>query len=133
MVPLPAHPGRHGKISHSSGTRFPLATCSTGDTAVPRATDNFRFRTRATLCGSQTNNVRHEKRRGHFSLSPREERAGRELERGELKNGLLSPPSPPFLGRRGRREALLLLRIGAERDVKLQPLRRITGRALARL
>src|SRR5437870_5689436 len=33
--------------------------------------------------GLQPNSVRHEKRRGLFSLSPREERAGRELERGE--------------------------------------------------
>src|SRR5439155_9893177 len=43
------------------------------------------------------------------SLSPREERAGRELERGQTdeKRPPLPRPSPPFLGRRGRRESLL--------------------------
>src|SRR5437773_1404160 len=42
--------------------------------------------------GSQTNTVRHEKSRGRFSLSPREERAGRELERGETDEK--GPPLP---------------------------------------
>ena len=59
--------------------------------------------------GSATNSVRHEKRRGRFSLSPREERAGREVERWETDEKRPPPPrpSPPFLGRRGRRESLL--------------------------
>src|SRR5439155_8193343 len=56
---------------------------------------------------TQTGCVRHEKRRGHFFLSPREERAGRELERGELmKTSLLSPAlSSLFVEEREKRSA----------------------------
>src|SRR5436190_19791709 len=42
-----------------------------------------------------------------FALSPREERAGREPERGETEEKhVLSRPSPPFLRRRGRESAV---------------------------
>src|SRR5438876_7930771 len=58
--------------------------------------------------GRRAYSVRPEKRRGRFSLSPREERAGRELERGETDEKRPPLPGPLLLwGRRGRREAPL--------------------------
>src|SRR5437867_7536140 len=60
--------------------------------------------------GRRAYSVRHEKRRGRFSLSPREERAGRELERGETdeKRPPLPDPSPPFLEEREKGSARAL-------------------------
>src|SRR5438094_7155647 len=53
--------------------------------------------------GRRAYSVRPEKRRGLFSLSPREERAGRELERGETdeKRPPLPGPLLLFWGREG--------------------------------
>src|SRR6266498_1425160 len=60
----------------------------------------------ATNAGSETSCVRHAKRLRGFALSPREERAGRESERGETdKKCLLSPALSSFLRRRGRANA----------------------------
>src|SRR2546421_10859486 len=59
-------------------------------------------------CVSQTNSVRHEKRRRLFSLSPRSFLAGRELERGETDKKRPPLPDPLLLfWRRGRSEALV--------------------------
>src|SRR2546429_9688062 len=52
---------------------------------------------RAPERGSGTNSVRHEKRRGRFSLSPREERAWREVERGETDEKRPPLPDPLLL------------------------------------
>ena len=47
--------------------------------------------------GRRAYSVRPEKRRGRFSLSPREERAGRELERGETDEKRPPLPGPLLL------------------------------------
>jgi len=58
-------------------------------------------------CGSQSSCVRHAKACGALPLSPREERAGRESERGETdKKILLSPALSSFLRRRGRENSV---------------------------
>src|SRR5436305_3384641 len=52
---------------------------------------------RRSGCGLETSCVRHEKRRGRVSLSPRKERAGRELERGETDEKRPPLPAPLLL------------------------------------
>jgi len=65
-------------------------------------------RSLSTRCGSQSSCVRYAKSlRRSASLSPREERAGRESERGETdKKILLSPALSSFLRRRGRENSV---------------------------